>query len=167
MRAHPVEVDEFAAQARTFMQWCEASHGGKSGEQMQREALQRLSETYAAALRLPGVDFVPSPDPPSQTEAGRIKLSENLRPLPFQYYWEMFTPTDMDQDKEPVCGDLFDDFLDIYGDLSSGLWLYDRKHLEAAVFTWSQMFGVHWGRHAVSAMHALHSFEPKEEQNAF
>ena len=112
---------------------------------MQREALQQLSETYATALRLPGVDFVSSPDPPSQGKIERNKLAENLRSMPFQYYWEMFTPTDMDEGKEPVCGDLFDDFLDIFGDLSRGLWLYDRKHFEAAVFFWLQMFGVHWG----------------------
>jgi hypothetical protein len=167
MSSHPVEVDEFAARARVFMQWCESSHVGKGPEQMQREALQQLSETYAAALRLPGVDFVPSPDPPSQREAQRSKLAENLRPLPFQYYWEIFTPTDLEEDQEPVCGDLFDDFLDIHGDLSTGMWLYERKHFEAAVFSWVQMFGIHWGRHAVSAMHALHSFEPKEAKNAF
>jgi hypothetical protein len=82
--------------------------------------------------------------------------------LPLQYYWEIFAPSDLKGDKEPVCGDLFDDFLDIYADLTDGLWLYDRQHFEMAVFTWRLMFGVHWGRHAVSAMHALHSYEPED-----
>jgi hypothetical protein len=114
------------------------------------------------------VDFRPAPEPPSQTKEERGRLAANLRPLPFQYYWEVFTPTDMDDvDQEPVCGDLFDDFLDIYGDVAEGLWLYDRKHIEAAVFSWSQMFSVHWGRHVVSALHALHSFEPTETRHAF
>nr|WP_298728740.1 hypothetical protein [uncultured Steroidobacter sp.] len=40
-------------------------------------------------------------------------------------------------DHESVTGDLFDDFLDIYGDIAGGLWLYEREHVEAAVFEWS------------------------------
>lgn len=99
-----------------------------------------------------------------QTRDERQRLSANLLPLPFQYYWEVFNPA-KEAVHEPVCGDLFDDFLDICGDLSAGLWLYDHKHYEAAVFTWTQMFGIHWGRHAVSAIHALHDFDPPEEHN--
>lgn len=166
MSPHPVEVDDFAERARAFLTWCATSHVGKAPSQMQREALLQLSETYASALKLPGVDFVPSPEAPSQTLDERTKLSQSLSSLPFQHYWEVFTPTDMESQKEPVCGDLFDDFLDICGDLSAGLWLYDRGHFEGAVFSWSLMFGVHWGRHAVSAMHALHSFQVPEEQDA-
>ncbi len=98
------------------------------------------------------------------TPEKRSAIARNLSSLPFQYYWEIFTPSDLDGDKEPVCGDLFDDFQDIYGDLSTGLWLYDRGHVETAAFTWNLMFGVHWGRHAVSAMHALHSFDPDDAE---
>jgi hypothetical protein len=166
MSAHPGAVHDFAEQAKAFVAWCDSAHAGKSAETMQLEALQNLSQVYAAAMRLPGVDFHPAPEPPVQTKDERERLATNLRPLPFQYYWEVFTPTDLEGDKEPVCGDLFDDFLDIYADLSSGLWLYARKHVETAVFMWSQMFGIHWGRHAVSAMHALHSFATKEERDA-
>jgi hypothetical protein len=85
--------------------------------------------------------------------------------LPFQYYWEVFTPTKIESERDPVCGDLFDDFMDIYGDLIQGLWLYERGHIEAAVFSWRQMFGIHWGRHAVGALNALHSYEPPEEEH--
>ena len=166
MSTHPPEVDAFAAQVRSFLGWCKASHAEKTGEKMQLEALQHLSRLYSAALQLPGVDFRSSPEPPFQTDEDRSGLAENLRPLPFQYYWEVFTPTEMNEEEtKPVCGDLFDDLLDIYADVAAGLWLYDHQHFEAAVFSWSQMFGFHWGRHAVSAMHALHSFKPPEEQN--
>jgi hypothetical protein len=146
-----------------FVAWCDSDHHGKSPQAMQLEALQQLSETYAAALSLPGVDHVEAPEPPSETLVDRTRLANNLRSLPLQYYLEVFTPSDLDGNEGPVCGDLFDDFIDIYGDLMAGLWLYDRKHLESAVFSWSFTFGVHWGRHAVSAMHALHSFEPGSE----
>jgi hypothetical protein len=167
MNEHPFEVDEFASVARAFTAWCENTHVGKDSAQMKREALLQLSTIYISALKLPGADFVPCPDPPSRTEAQKRKLFDNLRPLPFQYYWEMYTPTDMQEDKEPVCGDLFDDFLDIHNDLSTGLWLYDRAYVASAVFCWTQMFGIHWGRHVVSALHALHAFEPEEENDAF
>lgn len=140
--------------------------GGEPEQTMQLEALQQLSLLYAAALQLPEVDFRPAPEAPMQSEEQRRSRATNLRPLTFQYYWEVFTPTDIDSNKEPVCGDLFDDFLDIYEDVASGLWLYDHEHFESAVFSWSAMQGFHWGRHAVSAMHALHSFHPEEEPNA-
>jgi hypothetical protein len=33
----------------------------------------------------------------------------------------VYTPSALDGDKEPLCGDLFDDFVDIYVDLGSRL----------------------------------------------
>jgi uncharacterized protein DUF5063 len=136
---------------------------------MQLEALQTLSDLYGAALRLPDVDVHDAPEPPSQTKNERQRLAKNLATLPFQYYWEVFTPTDIEGNKEPepVSADLFDDVLDIYGDIASGLWLYDQNHFEAAVFNWRLTFGIHWGRHLVSALHALHSFEPRDEQDEY
>lgn len=161
MKDHPKEVDAFAAQARSFIEWCHGSHAGETAEQMQRQALTQLARVYAVALDLPGVDFVQAPEPPCQTPEARQRLAVSLQQLPFRHYWEVFNPTD-EEDHEPVCGDLLDDFLDICGDLADGLWLYERKHYAAAVSWWVQMFGVHWGKHVLSAMHALHSFEPPE-----
>lgn len=159
MNAHSEAVDVFAVRARAFVAWCNSDHAGKNAAQIQRESLAQLSRLYAAALDLPDVDFVPAPDPPEHSQQARERLAANLRPLPFQYYWEVFTPTDH-ADQTPACGDLFDDFLDIVGDLSDGLWLYDAEHHAAAAFAWAQMFDAHWGRHAVSAMRALHTFDP-------
>ena len=122
MTKYPTEVDVFAARAREFIDWCRSEHAGKSAEEVQREALVQLSRVYASALDLPGVDFVPAPEPPDQTQEQRSKLAANLSALPFQYYWEVFTPTDQ-EDHEPVCGDLFDDFLDICGDLAQPMAL--------------------------------------------
>jgi hypothetical protein len=165
MIEHPKEIDVFVAHACEFTTWCESDHTGKTSDQMRRQLLKQLSRLYAAALDLPGVDFKEAPDPPSQDQAVRQRLAANLKSLPFQYYWEVFTPTD-ERDNEPVTGDLFDDLLDIYGDIAGGLWLYQRGHIEAAVFEWSFRFGVHWGRHVVSALHALHSFGPDEGYSA-
>jgi hypothetical protein len=154
----PPAVDEFALRARAFVSWCDTSHADKPSELMQLEALRELAVVYAAGLALPDVEPQDAPDPPPMTSEKRQTISANLLSLPTQYYWEIFTPSNLD-DKEPVCGDLFDDFQDIYSDLAGGLWLYDHGHVEAAVFSWRLMLGAHWGRHAVSAMHALHSYD--------
>ena len=110
MSSIPIEVDSFAFQARAFLEWCESSHDGKAPALFQYEATQQLVKAYAAALELPGVDARDTPEPPLMSEEQRRVLAHNLRALPFQCYWEVFTPTDLDGDKEPVCGDLFDDF---------------------------------------------------------
>jgi hypothetical protein len=121
MSSHPVEIDQFAALARAFLTWCDSSHEVKPAQLFHHQALQQLSGVYAAALALPGVDGREAPDPPRIAPEKRSALIKNFAVLPFQYYWEIFTPSDLDGDKEPVCGDLFDDFIDIYADLSDGL----------------------------------------------
>ena len=117
MSTRPVEVDAFVQSARDFLTWCDRSHEGKSAGAFRHEALLSLSAIYTAALSLPGVEAGDTPDPPSITPEKRSAIARNLSCLPFQYYWEVFTPSDLGRDKEPVCGDLFDDFQDIYGDL--------------------------------------------------
>jgi hypothetical protein len=63
---------------------------------------------------------------------------------------------------ESVTGDLADDLMDIYCDLK-GLRYCDDGHTFQAVFHWSFTFAVHWGRHATSALRALHCYlvDPK------
>src|SRR5262245_39591055 len=103
MSSHPVEVDQFAGQARAFLEWCDSSHAGKSSQLFQLEALQQLSRVYSAALNLPGVDARDAPEPPRLSQERRNALAKNLTALPLQYYWEIFTPSDLEGDKEPVC----------------------------------------------------------------
>lgn len=66
----------------------------------------------------------------------------------------MFNPSDLEGDHSPNCGDLFDDFQDIYADPRNGLATHDEGYADAAAFYWRQMI-VHWGRHAVEAIFAL------------
>src|SRR5215203_3843621 len=100
MSARPVEVDSFAKSARDFLAWCDRSHEVKAPGPFRHEALVALSAIYTAALSLPGVDAVDAPDPPSMTPEKRATISSNLLSLPFQYYWEVFTPSAIDGDKE-------------------------------------------------------------------
>ncbi|MNT90328.1 hypothetical protein D3C72_2312100 [compost metagenome] len=53
-------------------------------------------------------------------------------------------------------GDLGDDLMDAYQDIRAGLLLFDEGRARDALWHWSFMHRVHWGRHATSALHALH-----------
>jgi hypothetical protein len=153
----------FVIHADNFIAWCETPHDQEPGQSFYLEALRRLAELYLAGLSIPELEEVEIPDVPDPSLEERKRVLENLKPLPFQYYWEVYTPSALDGDKEPVCGDLFDDFVDIYVDLVRGSRLHQRGYPEAADFSWRFSFGVHWGRHAVSALHALHSWEPTND----
>jgi hypothetical protein len=82
--------------------------------------------------------------------------------LPFQYYWELFHSVTKEPE-EPVCGDLVDDLLDIYKDVKEGLLAFESGERVLAAWHWRNTFGFHWGRHATSAIKALHDFEPPNE----
>jgi hypothetical protein len=69
----------------------------------------------------------------------------------FRAPWDPFTE---EGDKEPLS--LADALADIYGDLMSGLELYDSGRFEEAAFEWWIAFWSHWGRHAVDAIRVLH-----------
>ncbi|MGC3980200.1 MAG: DUF5063 domain-containing protein [Steroidobacteraceae bacterium] len=152
-------IAQFEKHARQFVKWCKTDHDGAAPKQFKVEALRHLSSVYNSALYLPEVEFKRSPEAPRTTDVQRQVVAQNLSALPFQYYWVLCEPALPDTDTEPGCGDLFDDFQDIYADISSGLWLFDAGHVEAAVYSWREMFRLHWGPHVVSALHALHSFE--------
>jgi hypothetical protein len=152
-------IPDFVEHARRFVSWCRTEHEGKSKAEFKVEALQGLAGIYNSALYLPSAKFKPAPNAPAATELERQIVAQNLSALPFQYYWDLCEPALRGEVPEPGCGDLADDFQDIYKDLSTGLWLFDGGHVEAAVYSWREMFRLHWGRHVVSALHALHSFE--------
>ncbi len=84
-----------------------------------------------------------------------------FKSLPFQYYSTYFQPFQVEE--EGVTGDLADDLTDIYADLKAGLHLHDSGHVVAAIGEWRALFSIHWGRHAVSALHALHCYIVDEE----
>ncbi|HET9267229.1 MAG TPA: DUF5063 domain-containing protein [Vicinamibacterales bacterium] len=57
----------------------------------------------------------------------------------------------------PIVGHLADDISEVFADIRKALVLFDRGHVEAALWEWTFGFQTHWGRHAVSAIRALHS----------
>ena len=59
-------------------------------------------------------------------------------------------------DEESGMGDIGDDMLDIYKDIKAGCLLFERGEWTEAVWQWSFLHRIHWGRHAVGALFALH-----------
>jgi len=151
---HDLAVSVFAEVARDYRAWCEGPRAADPF-QLLREATRHLARLYAAALELPDVGFTDHPDPPDLPKADWDAMFKSFGALPFNYYWEVYDPAIEDSD-EPVVGDVADDLADLYSDLIKGLWLLDRGHKMAAVWHWKFTFGCHWGRHAVSALRALH-----------
>jgi Domain of unknown function (DUF5063) len=161
MNTVPEEVRAFAALAESYVAWCETPHRGAPPERFQLEVLRRLSTLYSAGLLLPDVEPPEMPDIPDPSVDERKRVVDNLSALPFQYYREVFNPTAAAREDDPVCGDLLDDLGDIYVDLARGLRLFRSGQVEAAAFSWRFAFGIHWGRHLVSALRALHSWRPE------
>ena len=158
----PVNSDstnEFAARARQFVNWCDAKHTEESDTRFRFDAQRVIALLYAAGCDLLEVQFQDSPDLPNLTKAQLDEVAANLARLPFRHYWSISMPSEMEEEKpEPGCGDLLDDFLDIYRDLRHGLLLFDTGHTQGAAYHWHQMF-FHWGQHAVDALSALHSYD--------
>lgn len=75
--------------------------------------------------------------------------------LPFNYYEYCCTPYELTFEPAGI-GDLADDLADVWRDLKGGLALYQAGHLNAAVWKWRFDFWGHWGKHATSAIYALH-----------
>lgn len=151
---HDLAVSVFAEVARDYRAWCEGPRAADPF-QLLREATRHLARLYAAASELPDVEFADHPDPPDLPKADWDAMFKSFGMLPFNYYREVFDPA-IEGAEEPVAGDVADDLADIYKDLIEGMWLLDRGHAAAAAWNWKDSFERHWGRHAVSALRALH-----------
>ena len=123
---------------------------------------RHLAALYAAAASLPVAE-------PESEELDRDRTSHDDWRTLFQslgaklgshrYYSETSDPSRPDE-SGTVTGDLADDLADIYGDLRAGL-AFEISAGQAAprdvLWTWRFDFESHWGRHATSALRALHA----------
>jgi hypothetical protein len=157
----PDEVDRFREVATDYCAWAESS-GGPEGEEA-ATALRLLASLLHHVQSLPGAEpeNLPEHDIVQKGE-GTVAIYRRFGKLPFQYYAEVFDPLEV-SGSEPVTGDLADDLMDIYCDLKQGVQYLDDGHPVQAVFHWSFTYAVHWGRHATSALRALHCYlvDPK------
>jgi hypothetical protein len=151
-------VEEFAALADEYCEFIE-KRSDLEPEAFIRRAAEILPRLYAAASRLPVVDFDednPESDAVSSHECMEIMESIDAKLGKAAVYWEVFDPYEKE---EPVANTLGDDLSDIYRDLKNNLVLYTqgtRLAVLSAVWDWRMSFGIHWGRHLTSAMRAIH-----------
>ena len=146
-------IDRLSVAAQQYCSWAEAEPRDPSEEL--RTALRLLSETYAAAVEIPEAkpgngddDFVLPLD-------AWEKVFRRFASLPIDYYAEVFDPSAVPAE-EPVVANIADDLADVYRDLVQGVRLEKAGRLDDAVWQWQMNFRVHWGRHAVTALRALH-----------
>ena len=142
------ETEAFVKQARLFCDFVEHAAAMPLAQRL-LVARERLLELTLAATRLPivdppeGFDAGPSPAVPS----GWAGFEAH------DIYWEVFDPY---VNEPAVAGSLDDDVLDVYGDLHTGLDLWDSTAPRAAaIWEWRFSFETHWGDHAVDAIRAL------------
>ena len=169
----------FVETALSFCDLLEAkSHFSK--EQFLRQVLIGTVALYSAGLELPDVELDAGFKPlgswfeehrglpiseqikqnPRIQERSRLKqmVRENIvlslgGELPYQKVFEPF------QDHESVTTTISDDLEDIYCDVKEGLLAMEGSKGVTGSTVWEWKFGLesHWGRHAVSALSALHS----------
>lgn len=142
----------FVAITYEFCTWCE---GASLGSEPEISAASWLSKLYSAALELPNIgpeNWEDSPDLPTDKVQ---QATINLGHFNGWYYREYYDP-DPSLTDEPGMGDIGDDLLDTYKDIKAGCVLYECGKPKEALWHWVFLHRVHWGRHAVGALFALH-----------
>lgn len=148
-------LQRFAEAAANYCAWSEAPH--KDEIEDARAALRHLSELHALALGLRELGSAPEVDVDRLSDAAWRSAYERFTRLPFVHYASIFDPVgEMGREPDVVTGDLADDLADIYRDLCAGLAMFRAGHVSSAEWEWAFTFRHHWGRHAASAIHALH-----------
>jgi hypothetical protein len=142
----------FAAAAEAFCSWAEGPPRSETPEAL--TARRHLARLYACALELPQSGVASDADVPDA--ATRNAIYRRFAALPINYYSEvdpLIVPS-----SDNLTGDVADDLADIWSDLKVGLMLHQAGNEKEAGHEWRWRFDVHWGQHAVSALHALHSW---------
>ncbi len=147
-----IATNAFAEVARGFCTWCESPSLGTNIEAI---ASGWLAKLYAAALLLPHTNSESSAGLPELPEGPANRARQNLAAFNGFYYKEFFDPNPT-LTEEPVIGDVGDDLLDTYKDVRAGLVLFERGEPNEALWHWAFLHQVHWGRHAVGGLFALH-----------
>ena len=155
-------VTQFAETAGAFCAWCEspASEGDR-----EVQAAVWLARLHSAALLLPSAEPENEDGLPELPRKHLDAATSNLRYFAGWYYRTLFDPDPVNCN-EPVIGDVGDDLLDTYKDVKAGLLLYVGGSLENALWHWSFMHEVHWGKHAVDAMVALQAHRSRVQSPA-
>lgn len=151
-------VQKFVTLSNEYCLWVEGD--AKSSEEELRLANHYLVNLYSAILEVKAKDGGEDVDFVELTHEDWKRAYDRFASFMFKYYSVSFSPTKLEEG--PVTGDIADDLADIYRDLKNGLWLYDNGFKVEAVWEWKESFKTHWGRHVVSALHALYCYVSDE-----
>jgi uncharacterized protein DUF5063 len=144
---------DFEQLARRFCDFCERETS-EGREAFVAELERHLVTLYGAALELIPADPPEEDAPPVAHEEWRAVYDRVAARLGAPgAYWLVYDPF---VEEAPVLSQLADDVADIYRDIRAGLALLDRRPAEAPSWEWRSTFDSHWGRHAASAIYALH-----------
>lgn len=150
--AENLDVARFQSLARGYCDWLE------SGEQPGLVVLGRwLGDLISAGLALPEPDVSDDDDvEPPDLERDVAVVGSHLRGwLSADYYYSLGGPLVLDDataPPEPTVASLFDDVVDTYRDLRTGLHQVEIGRPGDGVFCWRFGLTSHWGRHAASAL---------------
>ncbi len=152
-------IHAFTKLAQGFCAWCE---GDSLGQDKERQAAVWLSKLHAAVMELPAIDGDDG-DEIAEVPALQLQLAtRNLAAFNGWFYRSVFDPSPS-LAEEPVMGDIGDDLLDTYKDIKTGCLLADEGRIDEAIWRWSLTHRMHWGKHAVGALAALHAFASKRD----
>lgn len=146
-------LDDFALAVRSYCDWADSAAGTETPKSEMLAARQHLSALYAMAVNLPAYecDWV-------EREVSDAEWSQKFKRfgrLPVGYYGSICDPLEVPAG-EAALGDLADDLADIWRNLKEGLMIFDGGYREAAGWHWLEMFTIHWGAHASSALAVIH-----------
>jgi len=148
------QTERFSSVVSEYCSWAE--NGGETQANDLKKAISLLAELYSTILELTdercGEDIASK----EVTQDEWRDVFERFSSLPLQHYSVAYSPSTLDE--APVTGNVADDLADIYRDLKNGLSLYEDGCIPEAVWEWKFSFNTHWGRHVVSALHALHCY---------
>lgn len=149
----PLTVSNFADLARAFCAWCEDA---LPGDDLPRQLACWLARLHGAALGLPAMKVEEFGDQyPDLPEEAHQRAQTQFAPLQGWFYREHLNMNPW-APEEAGMGDIGDDALDTYQDIKRGLLLHDAGLPMHALWFWSYMHRLHWGRHAAGAAYAVH-----------
>jgi hypothetical protein len=149
----------FAEIADDFCDWVEM--GPEDYEDEIYSALNLLSSLYQQILALPEVEpHYEDIDLLGLHHRDAPEIIERFDDLPFHHYQSIIDPLS-DKLQVPERRDIRIDLKNIYLEIKEGLDLYMEGKRASAVFHWTASFAFQWGRHAVDAQKALHTFLAK------
>jgi hypothetical protein len=160
MNQPALAIQAFSKLAAGFCAWCESDSLGARRETNAAASLARL---HAAVLELPEIDGDDGNEMPEIPALHLQAATRNLAAFNGWYYRTVFDPTPT-LDEEPAIGDVGVDLIDTYKDIKVGSLLAASGRIEEAIWQWRFMHQVHWGKHAVGALAALHAFAPERDE---